>query len=350
MSSQDLDALHTRIRQLGDSTLKPEHGQRVPDEARVLDVLENLTDLARSLVDGKHPTASPPAEAAPSAPSPPPASATSALLGAVTAPSSYPAFISSASLLNLVSETAEQILRAPHVFITPAILKTYVHLQALLHQPASLPDIFDLYARKPIPEATATGIKYTEPNPKQVSAAIDPTPANAALDSAIAAHNLPLALDIIATTFSAPAFLRARILRQGILPLSAAAILPLAAYTLSSQYALYFQSTMSPSYATGIAFAGTMAYVVHVSTIGYVAVTTANDQMERVTWAQGVPLWERWVREEERAALDRVACAWGFEGREKRGEEQGREWEGLKEWVGARGMVLDRVELMEGME
>lgn len=84
--------------------------------------------------------------------------------------------------------------------------------------------------------------------------------------------------------------------------------------------------------------------------VGYVAITTANDQMDRVTWASGVPLWERWVREEERAAIDSVAGAWGFESVEKRGDEEGEEWESLRDWVGARGMVLDRVGLMEGME
>ena len=72
--------------------------------------------------------------------------------------------------------------------------------------------------------------------------------------------------------------------------------------------------------------------------------------MDRVTWARGVPLWERWVREEERAALDRVAGKWGFAARERRGEEEGEEWEVLREECGVRGMCLDRVELMEGME
>jgi hypothetical protein len=35
---------------------------------------------------------------------------------------------------------------------------------------------------------------------------------------------------------------------------------------------------------------------------------------------------------------------------EKRGEEEGVDWEDLREWVGRRGMVLDKVELMDGME
>lgn len=84
--------------------------------------------------------------------------------------------------------------------------------------------------------------------------------------------------------------------------------------------------------------------------VGYVTITTANDQMDRVTWATGVPLWERWVREEERAAIDAVAGQWGFQDVEKRGDEEGEDWEALREWVGMRGMVLDKVSLMEGME
>ena len=33
-----------------------------------------------------------------------------------------------------------------------------------------------------------------------------------------------------------------------------------------------------------------------------------------------------------------------------RGDEEGPEWEELREWVGRRGMVLDAVGLMDGME
>jgi len=102
--------------------------------------------------------------------------------------------------------------------------------------------------------------------------------------------------------------------------------------------------------ATNVAFAGILAYVALTGTIGFVAVTTANDQMDRVTWATGTPLRERWLREEERAMIDRVAGAWGFKEKWRRGEEEGSDWAGLREFTGLRGMVLDRVELMEGME
>jgi hypothetical protein len=107
---------------------------------------------------------------------------------------------------------------------------------------------------------------------------------------------------------------------------------------------------MDSAMATNVAFAGILAYVGFTATIGVVAVTTANDQMDRVTWAQGMPLRERWIREDERAAIDRIASAWGFREVWRRGEEEGEDWDNLREWVGRRGMILDRVELMEGME
>lgn len=102
--------------------------------------------------------------------------------------------------------------------------------------------------------------------------------------------------------------------------------------------------------ATTVAFTGLLAYMAFTGTIGIVALTTANDQMERVTWAQGMPLRERWIREEERAAIDRVAQAWGFKETWRRGEEEGLDWDALRDWAGQRGMLLDAAELMEGME
>ncbi|KAK3635908.1 hypothetical protein LTR56_014446 [Elasticomyces elasticus] len=347
VSSQDLNALHTRVLEL--SSISTEQTGQPVEEQRVLYILEQFQALAADLISG--PGLHPKSETSPSPQNQDDdKTATSALLGSVNA-RPYPSFISQASLLHTISERAEALLRHPDVFITPQILKSYVSLQTLLHQPSSLPDIFDLYARKPIPTTSPTGkTTYSTPSPSKINSAIPSPTAQLALESAIAAHDLSLALDIITTSFCAPAYTRAKILRQAMIPLSGLVILPLAAYTLSSQYAAFFQSSMSPGYATGVAFTGIMAYVVHVSTIGYVAITTSNDQMDRVTWAQGVPLWERWIREEERAAIDKVAGKWGFEGREQRGEEEGEEWGVLREWVGRRGMELDRRELMEGME
>ena len=97
-------------------------------------------------------------------------------------------------------------------------------------------------------------------------------------------------------------------------------------------------------------FAGLLAYIGFTTTLGMVAITTANDHMNRVTWETGTPLRERWLREEERAMVDRVACAWGFQDLWRRGEEEGRDWQTLRDWIRMRRMVLDKVELMEGME
>jgi len=90
--------------------------------------------------------------------------------------------------------------------------------------------------------------------------------------------------------------------------------------------------------------------VATVSAYGYIAITTYNDHMERVTWIPGMPLRNRWLREDERAAADKVALAWGFKERERRGEEEGEDWDLLRTWCGYRGMILDATHLMEGME
>lgn len=253
-------------------------------------------------------------------------------------------------MLNLISLKAEEIVRHPTVFITAAVLKAYVDIQTLLHQPSSFPDVFELYASKPIPKVNGDGgVSFSQPSPNSLNTAIDPKTANKALTAAITARNLSLSLSIITSSFAKASFARAKILRQGAVPGAGLAIAPLVAYSLSLQFSAW-QSMLDPAQATTMAFAGIMTYLGAVGTVGYVAITTSNDQMDRVTWAQGLPLWERWVREEERAALDRVAGAWGFKNRERRGDEEGEDWEALREWVGRRGMVLDRVELMDGME
>jgi hypothetical protein len=338
--------MHTRVQELCSSVLKPEDNQ-LPSEQRVLYVLEQFDSLARAALDD-HVAGG--IESPQSAPSPQQQqTAASALLGSVNARQT-PASVTRVSFLTHISTKAEEIARDPTVFLTAAILKSYVELQSLLHQPSSFPDIFNLYANKPVPSLSSAGDLTSSPaSPDKVSAAVDASTANLALASATSAHDLGLAIDIITTTFCTTAFKRAKILRRAALPMFGLGIAPVAAYSLSNTFSTW-QQTMDPQMATGIAFAGIMTYVSAVSMVGYVAVTTANDQMDRVTWAQGVPLWERWVREEERAAVDKVAQAWGFTEVEKRGDEEGEEWNALREWVGVRGMVLDKVSLMEGME
>ncbi|KAI4125629.1 MAG: hypothetical protein LQ338_004156 [Usnochroma carphineum] len=249
----------------------------------------------------------------------------------------------------LVSSTAYKVVTDPKVFITPKVLSTYVNIQSLLGRPRSFPEIFYLYATKPVPKPDSNPIQYTTQSPNKPSAHIPLQIANTALTAAIKTNDLPLCFDIIDYSVCAPAFRVSKFFRKAFVPLFGAVLAPFAIYKLASELSLY-QSTMDSAMATQVLFAGMLAYVGFTATIGVVAVTTANDQMDRVTWAIGTPLRERWMREEERMLIDRVAGAWGFQQRWRRGEEEGPDWEALREWIGMRGMVLDKTELMDGME
>jgi len=251
--------------------------------------------------------------------------------------------------IDQLSSIAYSILLHPTIFITPEVLEQYVNIQSRLKKPETLPSIFKLYASKPVPVDGSSPVKYTEQNPNKTANAISIDVADKALQSAIDTKQLQTAMDIVESAYATKAFRRSKFVRKGLLPATGLAVTPFAAYALASQLSTY-QSTMEPSTATNIAFAGILAYVGFTATIGIVAVTTANDQMDRVTWNPGMPLRERWIREDERAAIDRIAGAWGFRETWRRGEEEGEEWEALREWIGRKGMILDRTELMEGME
>ena len=248
-----------------------------------------------------------------------------------------------------ISKLATDLVKDQKVFISPEALESYTKIQTLLQRTEHFPEVFHLYANKPIPEENSSPIKFLKPNPKSVNSAIPAELANMALDVAIAQKNLSLVLAIIDNTFCAPAFHRAKVFKKAGVPLAGLAGAPAACYALAS-WASSFQNTMDTSTATGIAFAASLAYVGGVSSLGIMAITTANDQMERVVWLPGIPLRQRWLREEERAAMDKVACAWGFKDPYMRGEEVGEEWESLREFIGMRGMILDKTELMQGME
>ncbi|KAJ5771247.1 uncharacterized protein N7511_003298 [Penicillium nucicola] len=252
-------------------------------------------------------------------------------------------------LANSISRIVNALLKEEKVFISPEALECYTETQTLLHQAEHFPEIFNLYANKPVPEADSSPVKFIKANPKSVNSAIPAELANKALEVAIAQKNLSLVLAIIDNTFCAPAFHRAKVFKKAGVPLAGLAAAPAACYAVAS-WAATFQNTMDPNVATGIAFAATLAYVAGTSSMGILAITTANDQMERVVWIPGIPLRQRWLREEERAAMDRVAVAWGFKDPYMRGEEVGEEWESLREFIGMRGMILDKTELMEGME
>ncbi len=248
-----------------------------------------------------------------------------------------------------ISSTAYGIVTDPKVFITPALLATYIYTQSLLGRPESFPQIFDLYASKPVPQLGRIPIEYKDANSKRASSAVPLALAHSALTAAIEVKDLTLCLSIIDTSVCTTAYKRSKILRRALVPFSGLALTPAAAYVLADQLAQY-QHSMDHQMATNMAFVGIVAYVGFTATIGVVAIATANDQMDRITWAMGTPLRERWLREEERALVDRVAGAWGFQDENKRGEEEGGEWEALREWALMRGMVLDKPELMEGME
>ncbi|PWY89721.1 hypothetical protein BO70DRAFT_358750 [Aspergillus heteromorphus CBS 117.55] len=251
--------------------------------------------------------------------------------------------------IDRLCQTVHDLLTDEKVFISPEALTSYTKIHAVLKRPAHFPEIFHLYANKPIPEENSSPIKYLKAKPKSINSAVPVDLANTALDAAIDQRNLSLVLSIIDTTFCAPAFHRAKIFKKAALPVGALAGAPAACYVLAT-WAASLQNTMDASTATGIAFAATLAYVGGTSSVGVLAITTANDQMERVVWQSGVPLRHRWLREEERAAFDKVALAWGFKDIYMRGEEEGEEWETLREFIGIRGMVLDKTELMAGMQ
>ncbi|KAI9801989.1 MAG: hypothetical protein M1825_003045 [Sarcosagium campestre] len=251
--------------------------------------------------------------------------------------------------VDALSNLSLQLVLHPLVFFSPALLKSYVTTQTLLRRPESLPKIFSLYKTKPYGVPNTKPQKYRHTNPSAAKNAIPAELADAALSAAIDAKDLPLALAIIETSFATPSFQRSKLVRKALLPGLGLSLAPAAAMVVASKLSL-LQTTMDPSDATAIYFVGITAYIGFTAAIGFVALTTANDQMDRVSWATGLPLRERWIRKEERDAVDRVAVAWGFRDKARRGDEEGAEWLHLKDWIAQRGMILDRVELMEGMQ
>ncbi|KAI1269188.1 hypothetical protein F5Y18DRAFT_373871 [Xylariaceae sp. FL1019] len=252
-------------------------------------------------------------------------------------------------LKNKISETAYLILAHPPVRITTALLEQYITIQSKLVKPETLPKAFQLYASKPIPKEGSTPLTYNTPNPNRPEAAPEAQVIDQALNTAIEARNLDAAVAIIDSTYATKAFIRSKLLRVGLLPFTFISLTPLAAYGIARNFS-GLQETMDNKSATAMMFAGILAYVGFTASLGIITITTVNDQMKRVSWAPGIPLRKRWTREEERAAFDKVACAWGFQEEWRQGLESGEEWEALKEYLGHKGMILDRTELMEGMD
>lgn len=250
---------------------------------------------------------------------------------------------------DMIATAVNNIAEDGKVFITPKILHRVVEILSLLNRPQSLAKVFIFYSEKPIPVPGSVPIQYKPANPNKISAAISFDVAKTALDAGIKVQNLPLCLDIIEHTVRTTAYKRSKITRKALLPGTIAAMAPGAAYVMASQLA-QMQDAMSTNMATIVGTAGIITYLGATGTMGFITIATANDQMERVTWASGIHLRQRWLREDERAFMDTVACAWGFQDRNRRGEEEGPEWEALRELCGMRGMILDRVGLMDGMQ
>lgn len=248
-----------------------------------------------------------------------------------------------------ISEAAYAIITHPAVEITTPILEEYIKLQGQLRRSETLPYVLSLYASKPRPRMKAGKIEYVKQNADRADHAIEASAAEAALDVALEAKNLVAAIAIIENSYATKAFVRARLIKTMVLPGMAAVLAPAVAWSIATNLAK-LQTSMDNSLATTLAFMGFLTYFGVVGSLGVVVVTTANDQMKRVTWSPGQPLLQRWLREDERAALDKVACAFGFSEEHRWGEEDGTEWLALKEYMLQRDFILDAVELMGGME
>lgn len=251
-------------------------------------------------------------------------------------------------LADKISEAAYLIISHPSVVITPQLLQQYISLQGRLGKPESLPHVLELYASKPTPKLVSGLIHYSDRNPNSVKNAIEPELAEAALEVAVAARNMDAAIGIVESTYGTKAFKYSKTVSKALLPATLAGGAPIGIYLLATQLASIQSAWDKGSYTT-VAFAGIMCYYVFTGTIGLVAMATANDQMRRVTWGEGIPLWERWLREDERAAYDKIACSFGFSSDLRAGEEEGPEFMYLREFLLCKGMILDKVDLMPGM-
>lgn len=253
-------------------------------------------------------------------------------------------------IIDQISQAALEIVVHPSVVITPQVLEAYVATQARLGRPETLPQVLGLYASKPKPKprSGSTSPEFTREDPDKAAKAVDSSIIEKALDVAIEARNMDAAVGIIENSYATRAFFRQKLLKKALIPFSTAATAPVAIYLAASHLA-QLQSSFDEKTATAVAAAGLVAYVGITGSLGMMAFLTHNDDMKRVTWAPGIALRDRWLREEQRAALDKVACSFGFSHASRYGEEEGADFEALREFVLRRGMVLDRVETTKGM-
>jgi hypothetical protein len=343
---EKLAQAEARIRAVFDST-------KVEEEAEMLRVLEALEDVARQAVAIRSRQPLP-------AKVPLRQSSAGAILSGLgadddarpsqrrTQSKSRPLGLDALPSPAYLSKLAQDFIKNDKVFISPNVLGLYIHLQRLLARPQAIPEALYLYANKPVPVAGSSPPTFSRPSPKSAKQAVPADLANEALTAAIEAKDLTLALAVVDHTYRAPAWRRHRFITKLGLPSVIAALTPLAIYMIAQELSVY-SGFIDPWTYKLYAFAGISTYVLCTGTLGFVALTTHNDHHDRVVWRPGVPLLDRYMREDERAALDRIACAWGFKEIWKRGDEEGDEWEGLRQWILLRGMVLDKPDLMHGM-
>lgn len=272
-----------------------------------------------------------------------------ARLGAERTGTRLPIDATVSDAVSRISKSAFTVVAEPNVELTPELLELYVNIQSQLGRPESIPAVFEMYATKRKPVLKDGKIRYVATNPNMPSRAIEPEVADMALQTSIDARHLDSALGIIESSYALPAFRRQKMVKYGTIPAIGLACLPFGVFGVASAYAANWQNVVDITTATGIAALGISGYCLAVGGLGLIAKLSYKDQMKRVTWAPGTPLRFRWLREEERAAMDSVACAWGFKETWRHGEEAGPEWEGLRDYMGYRQMVLDRVEFMDGM-
>lgn len=263
-------------------------------------------------------------------------------------PSQASSPIKSSALAEYISNAAFQVITHPTVNISQQVLEAYVVTQARLGKAESLPYVLSLYASKPRPRSKSGSIKYVTQDPHTPAAAVPTQIIEKALDAAIEAKDLDAAVGVVENTYGTKAFQRQKLLRKALLPTTLAAMLPWGVYTIAAGVAP-LQHSWDHETATFVVGAALMTYVLCTATLGLVALVTSNDQMRRVTYAPGLRLRERWLREDQRAAYDKVASSFGFSEASKFGEEEGQEFRVLRQFLLRRGMMLDRVELMEGM-
>lgn len=354
------------LRKIQEDALSILESDRIPDEAVVLDLLARAQVLAKVL--GSTPQAqtvsSPPRE---ETRAPLKQVSKSDLLGDLSEapkPSSFQPSASkpetSTSAPNNTTTTDHEshafhlaktlytLLEDPKLYISEPILTSYVTTLCTLHLPQYLPKIFHLYAHKPIPKPSSHPISYRTPWSRAPKYGVPPALVTLAMETAIAAKDMPLCISIIDTTVATPAFQSAKFVRRALLPLTlAGSVVPLS-WSLSNSAAAT-QLSWDPATFFYMCIAGGTAYLGTMGALLFVTVTTWNDHHKRVRWVPGTGLATRWLREDERYWFDRVAQGWGFEDETRHGEEAGEEWEGLREVCGRRWLEVDRSSLLPGM-